>query len=231
MNKSYIAGLYDGDGSINMSLVGPENKQGVLLKVELSQNNLSILEDINKELGNNGKIYQDKRVEKYITDTNYCLRFCGKDAFDILNIIQDYGIIKSPQATIALEHLKLDYYDKEQKIINMNMMKMMNSDKTDYDKPYGNINDGYISGLFDAEGNVYFTTNSKGKKKSYVKITQTGCPEILEKISEYLGFGSTSEVGRWRIYSKVNYKKFHAAICDTSIMKIDKLNKLLDFVS
>lgn len=229
MDKSYIAGLYDGDGSINMSLGGIANKQGVLLKVELSQNVLSVLEEINKELGYKGKIYSDSRVEKYTNDTNHCLRFCGKDAFDILKVIQDYGVIKSPQAKLALEHLKLDYYDKEQKNINMNIMKDLNSNKNVYDKPYQHINDAYISGLFDAEGNVYFSTNLKGKKKSYVKITQSGCPEILSKISEYLGFGSTSDYGRWKIFSKDNYNKFYAIVSKTNLMKIDKLTKLLEF--
>jgi hypothetical protein len=112
----------------------------------------------------------------------------------------------------------------------MNQIKSMNRDKTVYDKPFQNINNAYISGLFDAEGNVYFTTNKDGKKKSYIKITQTGCPEVLDKIALYLGYGSTTEVGRWRIYSKKHYNHFYNCIKDTNIMKIEKTKNLLEFI-
>lgn len=231
-DKSYLAGLYDGDGSINMSKVGPEGKQGYITKVELSQNNEDLLNEINSFFDDKGKVYEDKRHEKYTNSTNYCLRFCGKDALDILLIIEEFGVIKSPQATLALRCIEIN--KKHNMIIErdelMNKIKNMNSDKNVYEKPYQNINDAYISGIFDAEGNVYFTMSKDGKKKSYIKITQTGCPEVLTKIASYLGYGSTSEVGRWRIYSKAHYIDFYNRIKNTNIMKIEKTKKLLEFV-
>lgn len=232
LNKSYIAGLYDGDGSINMSKVGPVGKQGYLMKVEFYQNNEDLLIKINSFLNDQGKIYKDKRYEKYTNSTNYCLRFCGKDSLDILSLIQDFGVIKSPQATLALRFIELINKQNEsvEKEELMNQMKTLNRDKTVYDKPYQNINNAYISGLFDAEGNVYFTTNKDGKKKSYIKITQTGCPEVLNKISSYLGYGSTTDVGRWKIYSKKHYNHFYNCIKDTNIMKLEKTKNLLEFV-
>jgi len=231
-DKSYIAGLYDGDGSINMSKVGPVGKQGYLMKVELSQNNEDLLIKINSFFNEQGKVYEDKRRDKYTSSTNYCLRFCGKDAFDVLLIIEEFGVIKSPQATLALRCIELNNkqnvsVEKEEL---MNQIKSMNRDKTVYEKPYQNINNAYISGLFDAEGNVYFTTNKDGKKKSYIKITQTGCPEVLKKIASYLSYGSTVDVCRWTIYSKEHYNHFYNCIKDTNIMKLEKTKKLLDFI-
>jgi hypothetical protein len=232
LDKSYIAGLYDGDGSINMSRVGAKEKQGYLMKVELSQNNEEFLRKINSFFDNKGKIYEDTRHEKYTKSTNYCLRFCGKDSLDILSLIQEFGVIKSPQATLAMRCIELNKKQNTtvEKEELMSKIKNMNRNKTEYDKPYQNINNAYISGLFDAEGNVYFATNTDGKKKSYIKITQTGCPEVLNKIASYLGYGSTSELGRWRIYSKVHYLDFYNCIKDTNIMKIEKINNLLDFI-
>lgn len=230
-DKSYIAGLYDGDGSINMSKVGPEGQQGYLMKVELSQNNEDLLTKINSFFNDKGKIYEDKRHDKYTNSTNYCLRFCGKDAFDILSIIKEFGVIKSPQAELALRCIELNKKNVSvEKEELMNQIKSMNRDKTVYEKPYQSINNAYISGLFDAEGNIYFTTNKVGKKKSYIKITQTGCPEILNKIASYLGYGSTADVGRWTIYSKEHYNHFYNCIKDTNIMKIKKTKKLLEFI-
>ena len=231
-DKSYLAGLYDGDGSINVMKVGPEGKQGYLMKVDLSQNNEDLLIKINSFFNDKGKLYEDRRHEKYTNSTNYSLRFCGKDAFDILLIIEEFGVIKSPQATLALRCIELNKKQNmnTEKEELLNQIKSMNRDKTVYDKPYQNINNAYISGLFDAEGNVYFTTNKDGKKKSYIKITQTGCPEVLNKIASYLGYGSTADVGRWIIYSKEHYNHFYNCIKDTNIMKIEKTKKLLEFI-
>ena len=215
-----------------MSKVGPEGKQGYLTKVELSQNNEGLLTEINSFFNDKGKVYKDKRHEKYTNSTNYRLVFHGKHALDILLIIEEFAVIKSPQATLALRCI--DINKKHNMILErdelMNKIKNMNRDKTVYDKSYQNINDAYISGLFDAEGNVYFTVSKVGKKKSYIKITQTGCPEVLTKIASYLGYGSTSETGRWRIYSKAHYIDFYNRIKDTNIMKIEKTKELLEFV-
>ena len=230
MDKSYIAGLYDGDGSINMSKAGPKGKEGIVLKVNLCQNILELLEKVNAYFDNSGKIYKDPRECKYTSDLNYHLVFCGIKARKLLYIIRDYGVLKSQQASIALEHLNLGYFDKDEKHANMDLIKRMNKDKNSYEHPYENINDAYISGLFDAEGNVYFNTNSKGNKKSYVKITQMCCNELLENIQKYLGYGSTTERGRWKIYSKQNYEKFYDVIRETNIMKVGKLKELLDFL-
>ena len=57
MDPAYIAGVFDGDGSISVSVVGPPGKKGYLLKVELTQCDIEYLGCINTAVGGGGKIY------------------------------------------------------------------------------------------------------------------------------------------------------------------------------
>jgi hypothetical protein len=82
MDKSYIAGMYDGDGSIVVGkVVG-----GYQLKVELTQCNLEFLKSVNEEFSGIGKIYMDKRVEKYRNECAGSLRFTGVKATPLLDL-------------------------------------------------------------------------------------------------------------------------------------------------
>ena len=103
----------------------------------------------------------------------------------------------------------------------------MSECKTTYTKPYDRINDAYIAGLFDAEGNIYIGWAKK--LKCYVKITQKGCPDILKKIQSYLGFGhiQPSEEYRIRFYSKADVTEFYKRVKPFSKIKLKKLEELL----
>lgn len=90
MNKSYIAGFCDGDGSI---CIGKCN-DGFLLKVEFTQCNKEYLDKINEYFENKGKLYIDKR-KKYNHEQAYQLRYCGAKAKPILEIMAEHAVLES----------------------------------------------------------------------------------------------------------------------------------------
>lgn len=227
LDPRYIAGFCDGDGSINISKVGPAGKQGYLLKAEISQCNEKFLSTINASLGGIGKIYKDSRESKYRGETSWTLRFCGKVAKPLLEIMATHGIIKAKQACLGLKFLDLPRMNAgAEKEIVRQQMSALNADKS-YEKPMSRMSIPYIAGLFDAEGNVYRSIDDSGKVRMYVKITQKSDPAVLQHIAEYLGYGKVSEESRWKIYSQHNITAFHAATAAYLHIKKDKLGALV----
>jgi hypothetical protein len=227
LDPRYIAGMFDGDGSINISKVGPAGKQGYLLKAEISQCNEAFLNTVNASLGGTGKVYKDSRESKYLGETSWTLRFCGKAAKPLLDIIATHGIIKAKQAHLALKFLDLPRMGaKDAKEQARLAMSALNADKS-YEKPMSHMNEPYIAGLFDAEGNVFCSVDEKGKKRMYVKITQKSDPAVLQRITDYLGYGTVSEESRWKIYSRENIAAFHVAMATYLHIKKDQLDALV----
>ncbi|KAL4852913.1 hypothetical protein ACK3TF_006041 [Chlorella vulgaris] len=224
LDLSYVAGFFDGDGSINVSKVGYSGKQGYLLKAEFSQCNKGFLERLGQQFGT-GKMYKDVRPDKYAGEANYCLRFCGAAARPLLDVLARLAIVKAPQAALALTFLDLPRVgsgdEKEQIRLKM---RDLNADKT-YTKQYSRLTAGYVAGLFDAEGNVY--TGAPPKNRMYVKITQVSDPELLHQIVKLLGFGVVSEGCRWKIYSKGDIRAFHCLTRHFLHIKREKLDRLV----
>jgi hypothetical protein len=229
MNKSYLAGMFDGDGSIVIGRI----VKGFQIKVELTQCNREFIENVNSFFNNAGKIYDDSRSEKYKDEDAVQLRFTGCAAIPVLELMRENAVIKCKQAELGLKYLSIQgqqhmYTEREQIYLQM---KALNAHK-EYIKPYERVNNAYISGLFDAEGNVYSAINNKNKKKYYVKITQKCDPELIRQIQLFLGFGKISpcEPYRLRFFSKADIFAFHSIIEDTNVMKIYKLLDLLSIL-
>lgn len=204
-DDDYIAGMFDGDGSIVMSLVGTAACKSVQLKVELTQCDQAFLRGIRARLGA-GVIYKDTRVGKYRKEAAACLRLVGAHARPLLDIVSRRGIIKAPQARLALEFLALPRGACDDKKVMRERMRGLNADKAAYAKDYSRLTDAYVAGLFDAEGNVYhFGT------KMYVKITQKSDPQLLHAIAAHLGYGSLSEQYRFKLYSHADVLAFWRA--------------------
>lgn len=226
MDKSYLAGFFDGDGSI---CIGKCRNDGFQLKVEITQCNRSFIEQIAQRF--TGKVYEDTRRDKYIHEQACQMRVCGINAEPLLHVIEEYAIIKSPQATLGLQYLlfvnKPGFHEERQRFYIT--MKEMNKDKTSYDKRYTNINDAYIAGLFDAEGNVY-NANVKGKHRYYVKITQKSDPQLLCHMQAYLGCGkiAPSEPYRLVFHSRSDIIKFWKHVEPYLLLKRVKFLGLLD---
>lgn len=229
MDNSYLAGFIDGDGCICIG----KCRKGFQFKVELTQCNQEFLNKINDYFNNIGIIYKDNRKDKYINEQAQQLRICGIKSIPLLNIQKEYGIIKAPQAEIGLEYLEMN---REK---NMNeerhklylKVKSMNADKSSYDKDYSKINNAYIAGLLDAEGNIYYI--AEPKKRYYVKITQKSDQQLIANIKKYLTFGqiSPSEPYRIRFGSKKDIIKLWDLINDYLIIKKNKYQELINNIS
>ena len=189
MDPRYIAGVIDGDGSINMSMVGPPGKQGYLLKIEVTQCDIKYLERMNASLGGGGKLYTDKRNAKYKHESAHTLRFCGKSGKEVFEIVANHGIMKSPQAKLALKFLDIPRMGhKDEKEACRLQMRELNADKS-YTKKFERLNDAYIAGLYDAEGDVR-AESKDGHVRRRVRITQQSDPMMAAKIAEYFGYGT-----------------------------------------
>lgn len=224
MDKSYLAGMFDGDGSILIAKI----PKGFQLKVELSQCDKDYLVEINKQFEGVGSLYEDTRSEKYAGENCWKLRFTGEACTHVLNLMKNHSIIKYKQAELALEYLECQHQNNMYEARHHMYKKMKNLNKFKmYTKPYERLNNAYISGLFDAEGNVYIGNGHK--LKYYVKITQKCDEELITKIKDYLGFGkiSPSEKYRLRFFSKSDIFAFHAVVEDTSKIKIFKMIELM----
>jgi hypothetical protein len=226
MDNSYLAGFIDGDGSICIG----KCKGGFQLKLEITQCNRMMLTMLNKQFTDIGKLYCDNRDEKYTKESAIQLRFCGKNASKLLDIARTYAIVKAPQALLAIEYLtninKPGMYDIREDFYNR--MKSMNKDKNSYEKDYSKINDAYIAGLLDAEGNIYY--NKTDKVRYYVKITQKCDPTLINHIRTYLGYGqiSASELYRIRFSSRQTVKDLWDRIKGHIIIKQEAYAELLN---
>ena len=174
----------------------------------------------------------DKRVEKYRNECAGSLRFTGVKAISLLNLMEEYAIIKAPQAKIALEFLELgSVSNPELRAEYHQIMGGMNKDKLSYVKDYSKVNNAYIAGLLDAEGNVHFQ-NAPGKTRAYyVKITQKSVPEIIEVMQVYLGFGriDKSEPYRLRFSNKIDIIALWERVSPFLVVKKSQYQVLIDF--
>lgn len=105
-------------------------------------------------------------------------------------------------------------------------MSANNANKS-YDKPMSRISVPYIAGLFDAEGNVFSSTDDK-KTRIYVKITQKSDPTVLHRIANFLGYGVVVEESHWKIYSRKHIMAFHAAVMPYLHIKKATLDALVE---
>jgi len=215
LNLRYIAGVFDGDGTICLTRTRR-------LEVSLSQCNRVFLESVGRYVGG-GNIYTDARVNKYRGEPNHVIKFTGHARDSMLRIIADHGIVKAPQAVLALGFLKNRNVPYREECGEH--MREMNRDKTTYAKQYERVCDEYVAGLFDAEGNVFISDKRPAR---YVKITQYSDPLLLAHIRDMYGFGSCAEYGRYRISKKADIVTFVDAIAPHTQMKTDRLHEIRD---
>lgn len=108
MEKSYIAGLFDGDGCVKIGYrdwKGKNNFQNrcYYLTVQITNNFLPVLENIQKEF--KGGIYRQKRMKITHSDT-FMWIVTSKRGAKFLKEIYPFLRIKKDQAALALEFQK-----------------------------------------------------------------------------------------------------------------------------
>ena len=94
---SYIAGFFDGEGSIYM-LHNKKTNQ-IFLCVNLTNTNKKVLDWINKNLGGKLSLSKDKRAKIQL----YRLRWYSQNALSILKVLKPYLQIKKNKCKLAIE--------------------------------------------------------------------------------------------------------------------------------
>ncbi len=143
IHPSYLAGFFDGDGSIYIS--------SGCLHINFSQCVLNVLLQIQRKYG--GTIFKYVREYRENNRAEYSLKICGEDCRKILNVLKETSILKVERILYGIQYL--DYNnklmsDEKQKIIDS--LKRSNEKKTEDDQYMDRINWNYICGIFDAEG-------------------------------------------------------------------------------
>ena len=222
MNDAYIAGVFDGDGSVNVTMVRIGTRVGYVAKAEISQCNREFLEKMNAMFDYVGTIYADPRSAKYTVETNYSLRFVGKKARAILNVVQQHAILKAEQARLVLDMLDLPRlgHSATKECIRARVSEL--NAHVPIAKPFERMCDAYIAGVFDAEGNVYI---GPGRRR-YVKITQVSEPNILHVIKKHLASGHV-DATTWKAYSSCHIEDFVRRIHAFTFLKHGALASLL----
>jgi len=97
LNLSYIAGFFDGEGSISIAKEKkkPTHNSTLRLRVSVSNNNIEILNRIQKTV-KLGRVYQRKPKTSDLV-------FDSRTATEFLRLIAPYLYVRRPQAVLALK--------------------------------------------------------------------------------------------------------------------------------
>ncbi len=100
----YLAGFFDGEG--NVTIIKDDRYDSHILKVDISNNNIDILNIYNSKF--NGKLHKhNKKKNDYeYYETQYTLRFTSGKSLNFLKSIYLYTIVKNKQIKYAIEFQK-----------------------------------------------------------------------------------------------------------------------------
>lgn len=109
---AYIAGFFDGEGSICIGKRGPKHAKHLQLTITLTQTDREILEWVDAQLGSLGRIRvknHGRKTRALILDLGYNLKECYELVWDslraesVLTALLPYLKVKKARAEIALE--------------------------------------------------------------------------------------------------------------------------------
>ena len=110
MDNSYLAGFFDGEGSVSLIRVGKSKSFQVV--VAITNTDLTILERIKEVFG--GDIFKGKRIKSNHKE-RHVWRVSSKAAYTFLLEIYPYSLMKQERIKLALKF--------QQRIINRNGLK------------------------------------------------------------------------------------------------------------
>jgi hypothetical protein len=217
LNLKWFAGFLDGDGSINVV----DKKY---LRIEIGQCNPFPLFQIESHFGGNINVKDNGGVNSRKI-FNWSINCSNVER--VVNSISKHVILESEHVNKSRDYFKADDTDTRSKIATEIKSITKSYDKANYDR----INDEWISGFFDAEGEVSLTNHNDGKNSKYsICITQKSCLPLLQDIKQYLGYGSVGNA-RLCIYSKNNIIDFITRMLPYVIGKKVQAQALLDFLN
>lgn len=212
LHPGYIAGLFDGDGSVYYG--------NNIVVVSISQCDPKVLLHLKNQFGGN--------IEKHIRDgkqrTIYRWRLHGTACIVFLTLIRDHVIIESEKVHRFLKGLLLENNQETQLTFQEATQLTKHGNDT---KPYDRVNLEYIAGFFDAEGDVDFSIKPKADVMNYnLTITQKLDRTLLEAICNKLGYGKLDSV-RLNIYKKADCSNFIEKVKQLTVVKKTQLELAL----
>lgn len=217
LNLKWFAGFLDGDGSINVV-----DKKYV--RIEIGQCNPFPLFEIESFFGGNLTVKDNSGINSRKI-FNWSINCSNVER--VVNSISKYVILESAHVKKSIDYFKAEDNDTRSKIATEIKSLSKSYDTGNYDR----INDEWIAGFFDAEGEVSLTNHNDGKNSKYsICITQKSCLQLLHDIKKYLGYGSVGN-SRLCIYSKDNIIDFITKIMPYVIGKKFQAQALLDFLN
>jgi hypothetical protein len=229
-SPSYIAGFIDGDGCIFIRKI----KDGYQSGLQISQCRTNVLQIIRYHFGGsitscenrNNKfenIMNNGHIDKYNIRNQYNLVIRSNEYQLLLDYIKYSFVIKKCQIECLYEFNKVVNLPNKLEEKNLLFEKCRNSNiqTTIETKNLYNINNDYISGLFDAEGCIHIDKNNFSKY--YISISQKNHPRILQEIHSLFGFGIVENNVDYVIYKKTDCLKFIRFIRDNLVVKYNQV--------
>lgn len=227
LSDSYIAGLFDGDGTILYT------KQSLIPRIEISQCDPYAIFALYKQFGGSiiSVIPKNKNARpqyKYHISKSEKLINCLRNNCIIKeqradNVYKLFNSLNKKDKDYNIELLRGLFlsYEKTRKIYTPTSLSMYSE----------RINEEYIAGLFDAEGCIRIIKRNNSLSVGCT-ITQRSNPEILSKIREFyidkydLKFSITTQ--RLILYSYDNINQFICSIDKYIIIKKEQIECFKD---
>lgn len=201
--RQFVAGLFDGDGCITFQSLRQSN---ICIKTAVTQSHSGghppELEFLQKLLGGNIYLSHSPRNEDQRPSWQWHSAKL-EVVVALLGIVRDYGIVKAPQASLALDFV----FNRRSGHEAWLLCARSKDQYATIDIPERNITVPYLAGLFAAEG------CARIHRSIAVYISQKVCPRLLGVIAKKHGGSNDVDLGRWAAFG-TTAKKFLGDIRD-----------------
>lgn len=207
ITDDYIAGLFDAGGSLFTTInVNSSGAKALLLRAEFTSSNRAMLEMLQRRLGD-GRIYEDSRVARYKADPNMGLKFAGRHASTLLDIVKRRGIVKAPQAETALQIIGAARGAKDEKTALRERIRELNEaqDSASFADRADRLSLPYVAGYFDGRGEAVDRTHD------FARITHKSRPGLMKTLRDFVGLGHEQD-GRWSIRGRDDMRAFRDSV-------------------
>lgn len=229
-DAQYIAGFFDGDGCILLPTrtINCANPLPIL-SVKQAHANGSPPEFVILSRCFGVTIYRELHPTRNWR-TSWTLRIHTKEALTrLLEVVRQYGVVKRPQAILALEYLNNNRSNPAE---YARLIEQAKHQYQEVDIDVGRLTPPYLAGLFAAEGYIGFVAmnwvNSFALRSA---ISQPGCTRLLRCIRESLGYGSVGKLNlEFSTAQTVNFVQLirpHMKDCQ----KVAQMDLVLQFVA